>query len=173
VIATTRLRPNPWQSDHFEEFAALHADEDVMADLGGAIGREQARAKFERYCDAWHQHGHGRFAVEDQDGAFLGYAGVMPRPAADHALGPHVEIGWRFHRDAWGHGYASESAGAALDDARERLGLAGIVAYTGPDNLRSQAVMRRLGLKRTPGRDFKWHLADGTLWRGLVWEVVP
>ncbi len=65
-----------------------------------------------------------------------------------------MEIGWRLFKPAWGFGYASEAARASLDDGFSRLGLAEIVAYTGPGNLRSQAVMRRVGMHRDPARDY-------------------
>ena len=43
-----------------------------------------------------------------------------------------------------------------------------VLSYTAPDNLRSQAVMERLSLRRDPARDFTAQY--GTLqWRGLVW----
>ncbi len=67
-------------------------------------------------------------------------------------------------RAAWGRGYATESAQAALDDAFRRKPLDEILSYTSADNLRSQAVMARLGLRREPARDF----TTGS-WRGLVW----
>ncbi len=56
-----------------------------------------------------------------------------------------VEIGWHLHPDAWGHGYATEAAGAVLDDAFGR-GLGKVLAVTSPDNHASQAVCRRLGM---------------------------
>ena len=65
-----------------------------------------------------------------------------------------MEIGWRLAPSWWGRGYASEAARAALRFGFERVGLDEIVAYTVPANLRSQAVMRRLGMRRDAGADF-------------------
>ena len=110
--------------------------------------------------------------METPAGEFLGYAGVTPG-SGQHPLGPHVEIGWRFVREAWGHGYATEAARAALADAFGRAGLAEILSYTAPDNLRSQAVMGRLGLARDPSRDFTAQYDTAPAWRGLVWVARP
>ena len=65
-----------------------------------------------------------------------------------------MEIGWRLQRAAWGAGYASEAAAAALADGFGRIGLETIIAYTARDNLRSRAVMDRLGMVYDPVRDF-------------------
>ena len=89
--------------------------------------------------------------------------------AEDHPLGAHVQVGWRFVRRAWGHGYATEATLVALDDAFGRAGLKEILAYTAADNARSQAVMGRLGLTRDPSRDFT--MDNG--WRGMVWVARP
>jgi RimJ/RimL family protein N-acetyltransferase len=69
-------------------------------------------------------------------------------------LAPGVEIGWRFARHAWGSGYASEAARAALAFGFERLGPPEIVAFTATGNLRSQAVMDRIGMARREDLDF-------------------
>jgi ribosomal-protein-alanine N-acetyltransferase len=65
-----------------------------------------------------------------------------------------VEIGWRLPRALWGQGYATEAARGWLDHGVATLGLAEIVAFTEPANARSLAVMRRLGMRRDPARDF-------------------
>lgn len=171
VIETDRLRLNSWEERHLEAFSEMHADAEVMADFGGPLDFSSSLAKFERYLDALRIHGVSRWAVEDREGRFLGYAGVMPRLTSDHPLGPHHEIGWRFQRSAWGHGYATESARAALEHAHSSLGLTGIIAYTGPDNTRSQSVMRKLGLTRRPMFDFVQNIEGGRTWSGLVWAV--
>ena len=150
----------------------MHANADVMADLGGPIDQSESHLKFERYCAAQREHGVSRWAVEDLNGAFIGYAGVMPRLSKDHPLGAHFEVGWRFVRAAWGYGYATESAKAALHHALHEVGLSEIVSYTSPDNRRSQAVMARLYLIRDRSRDFTLPTSTAQQWQGLVW-VVP
>lgn len=171
ILTTPRLRLRPWREDDRDAFAALAADPEVMRDLGGPLDRARSDAKLDRYRAAFDRHGFCRWAVGSLADEFLGYAGIMPL-GPDHPLGPGVEIGWRLMRRAWGHGYATEAAAAALADGFGRLGLAEILAYTAPDNLRSQAVMARLGLWRDPSRDFT-AIYDGVAWRGLVWVARP
>jgi len=150
----------------------MHAHREVMVDAGGPLDRSASDAKFDRYVAAFEQYGFTRWAVESLDGGFLGYAGVMPSPPA-HPLGPHADIGWRLVRSAWGHGYATEAATAALRDAFTRCGLTEVLAYTGPANLRSQAVMDRLRLQRDPSRDFTAYTDEAGPWHGLVWVGRP
>jgi RimJ/RimL family protein N-acetyltransferase len=70
MIATPRLRLRPWGDDHRAAFAAMNADPQVMADLGGPIDCAESDA-------SWLQaHGLSRWAVEDARGQFLGYAGA-------------------------------------------------------------------------------------------------
>lgn len=166
-IITPRLVLRPWRDADRADFAAMNADADVMADLGGPIGRAESDAKLDRFAEAHARWGFCRWVIE-RDGAFLGYAGVMPSKP-DHPLGPHHEIGWRLVRAAWGGGYATEAAGAALHDAQSRAGLGEVLAYTAPDNHRSQAVMTRLGLRRDPSRDFTTDTERIGRWHGLVW----
>ena len=168
MIETPRMRLRCWRDTDRDAFAALNADPEVTADLGGPLDRARSDAKFERYVAAFDRHGFCRWALERTDGQFLGYAGVMPA-SARHPLGPHMEIGWRLMRSAWGQGYATEAARAALRDAFTRAGLREVFAYTAPDNVRSQAVIERLRLERDPTRDFTAHYDGVGEWRGLVW----
>jgi RimJ/RimL family protein N-acetyltransferase len=56
-----------------------------------------------------------------------------------------VEVGWHLHPDVWGRGYASEAA-TALVERGFAAGIEELYAVTDPDNVRSQAVCRRLGM---------------------------
>jgi RimJ/RimL family protein N-acetyltransferase len=172
IIDTPRTRLRPWTPADGEEFAALHADPVVMADQGGPLDRARSDAKLARYMAALDRHGFCRWALEARTGAFLGYAGIMPAPPG-HPLGAHYEIGWRLRQAAWGHGYATEAAAAALQDGFARAGLTELIAYTAPDNVRSQAVMARLHLHRDPTRDFTAEYDGLGAWRGWVWIGRP
>jgi len=167
VLDTPRLRLRCWRETDRDALAAMHEDAEVMADHGRLLSRTESDAKLDRYAAAFERYRICRWAAEDRAGDFLGYIGIMPS-WPEHPLGPHREIGWRLVRRAWGHGYATEAAQAALADAFERGGVKEILAYTGPDNLRSQAVMARLRLERDPQRDFTAHL-DGVDYPSLVW----
>lgn len=167
MIETARLRLVSWADRHADPLAAMHADAEVMADQGGPLDRAGSEAKRARYAGAELRHGVTRWALEERDGGFVGYVGVMPG-VDGHTMGPHHELGWRLVRSAWGRGYATEAAQAALADLFGRAPIAEVLAYTAPDNFRSQAVMHRLGLARAPERDFT-SIGLGRRWRGLVW----
>jgi RimJ/RimL family protein N-acetyltransferase len=111
-------------------------------------------ARYERYRDTFEKLGFCRWAVERRsDGKFLGYTGIIP-PPSDHPLARDVEIGWRLIRESWGYGYATEAARAALRDGFVRCKLTKVYSYAWTENLRSQAVMRRIGLQRVETLDF-------------------
>jgi RimJ/RimL family protein N-acetyltransferase len=167
-IEAPRTRLRCWQEADREAFAALNADPEVMRDLGGPISREQSDAKLDRYVAAFNEHGFCRWVVESPEGNFLGYAGVMPANN-EHPLGFHYDIGWRLVRRSWGLGYATDAARAALKDVFTRTALSEILSYTTAENIRSQAVMERVGLHRDPTRDFTTFYDGVGAWRGLVW----
>ena len=171
ILKTPRLILRSWCADDKEAFALLNSDPQVTWDLGGPLDRGRSDAKFARYVAAFERHGFCRWLLEDREGRFMGYAGVMPSEPG-HPLGPHVDIGWRLARSAWGQGYATEAARAALVDAFTRKGLTEVLSYTSSDNVRSQAVMGRLGLQRDPLRDFSKPYGN-IMWHGLVWAARP
>ena len=77
---------------------------------------------------------------------------------ADWTASAHdAEVGWTLARSAWGCGYATEGALAALDFARS-AGLQQIISITLPTNTRSQRVMQKLGL--TYRGEANWHGFD-------------
>jgi RimJ/RimL family protein N-acetyltransferase len=153
-VATPRLLLRGWRSKDAEPFAAMNADPEVMAHFPAPLDAGDSNTMLERMQAHWDGEGFGLWAVERAgDGAFLGFTGLS-RPSFEAHFTPAVEVGWRFARAAWGHGYATEAAAAALDFGFETAGLDEIVSFTVPANERSWRVMERLGMTRDPGDDF-------------------
>ena len=108
----------------------------------------------ERIVERWERDGIGLWAVERrEDGAFLGFVGLSAPNFVAHFT-PAIEVGWRFARHAWGRGYATEGAQAAVRCGFETLDLEEIVSFTTVANERSRRVMERLGMTRDPADDF-------------------
>lgn len=93
------------------------------------------------------ERGWGFWAAELKTSkTFVGFVGLHT-PSDDLPFSPCVEIGWRLAFEHWGKGYATEAAQAALRVAFDTLLLGEVVSFTTIGNLRSQAVMKRLGMK--------------------------
>lgn len=152
ILRTERLLLRRWTADDLAPFAALNADPEVMEHFPSLLEARESDAMVERIGQHSDSEGFGLWAVE-QDGRFLGFTGLN-RTRFESAFSPAIEVGWRFARSAWGHGYATEAARAAVRFGFEVAGLDEIVSFTVPGNARSQAVMRRLGMMHNPADDF-------------------
>jgi RimJ/RimL family protein N-acetyltransferase len=176
VIETARLTLRRFREDDLDALASTLGDPRVGDWLGGVRSRAQCAANIETWNAELDHAGFGRLAVERKaDQLVIGAAGLHRLdPAFDATpVGGAVEIGWHLDAAAWGQGYASEAARAVTRDGLERVGLTEIVAFTAESNLRSQAVMVRLGYERQAHRDFDHpRLApDHPLLRHVVYAV--
>nr|BFE37607.1 GNAT family N-acetyltransferase [Actinomadura rugatobispora] len=155
ALSTARLLLRPWLPSDRAPFAALNADPDVMEHFPARLTPAQSDALADRIQDGFDRNGFGLWAVEiTATGEFIGFTGLSVPSFTAHFT-PAVEIGWRLARHAWGHGYATEAARRALAHGFQDLGLGEIVSFTTPANLRSQAVMTRIGMTRDPDGDFE------------------
>ncbi|MGI3785896.1 MAG: GNAT family N-acetyltransferase [Janthinobacterium lividum] len=144
-VLTERLRLRTWTDADRPAFAAMNADPAVMEHLPAVLDRAGSDALMDALRAVRAERGLGLWAVERRsDGVLLGWAGLNPMPDETPGAG-EWEVGWRLVRAAWGHGYATEAATEGLRVAR-RLGLPRVWSMTVPANVRSIAVMRRLGL---------------------------
>lgn len=153
-LHTRRCVLRQWKASDFAPWAEMNADAEVRRYFPGVASEEQSRGEAERSRDAITQRGWGLWALELPGTLpFAGFVGLNV-PHYDAPWVPAVEIGWRLPRAAWGQGFATEAARAALDFGFERLGLDEIVAVTVPANTPSRRVMERLGLRRDEAGDF-------------------
>lgn len=164
-MRTQRLLLRNWEDSDLPAFFDLYSREDVMRWLGPHPRRalatpEEARERLDRW--------HAREAGLDPP---LGMWAIVPLirrtpppqpvgtvllvPLSD-ASGPAglIEVGWHLHPDHQGRGLATEAARAILA-AAARAGMEHILALTDLDNVRSQAVAARLGM-RDEGITQRW-----------------
>jgi RimJ/RimL family protein N-acetyltransferase len=152
-IGTERLIMRGWREPDLAPWAAMNADPEVRRYLGPLLTFEQASASVLNFQDDLDRYGFGFWALEVRaSGEFIGFTGLQTVDEEMPFTG--VELGWRLARPAWGHGYATEAALAAAGYGFAVMGLPEIVAVTTAGNLRSQAVMRRIGMTSDPAEDF-------------------
>lgn len=143
-MQSERLRLRAWRDEDRTPMAAINADPVVMEHFPAPLTRAESDALVGRVQDHFDRHGFGMWALEVQ-GQFVGFVGLAHVPF-EASFTPAVEIGWRLARSSWGHGYASEAARLALRHAFEQLKLHEVVSFTATTNVRSRAVMERIGM---------------------------
>jgi RimJ/RimL family protein N-acetyltransferase len=153
-VRTDRLILRRWQDSDREPFAAMNADPQVMEYFPAMLTRAESDTMVDRIEEHFEQYGYGLWALEvARTSEFIGFTGLST-PRFDAPFMPATEIGWRLAQPAWGHGYASEAARHAVRYGFEQAGLAEILSWTATQNVRSRAVMERLGMTRDPADDF-------------------
>lgn len=109
-----------------------------VRDLAGAAGYiEKGPAA------SYAANGFGLWRVtEKATGEPVGLCGLVKRDGLDDP-----DVGYAFLETSWGRGYAEEGARATLAHGRKVLGIGRIVGITKPDNLGSQRVLIKIGLR--------------------------
>jgi RimJ/RimL family protein N-acetyltransferase len=151
-LTTERLILRRWTDDDREPFAELNADPEVMRYFPNTLTKLESDALVDRIKQGFVTNGFGLWAVQ-VDGRFAGFTGLN-RTSFTTPMGPHVEIGWRLAKWAWGHGYATEAAGRVLTAAFENFGMTEVFSFTTETNKKSEAVMQRINMSRRIDLDF-------------------
>ncbi len=143
-IETERLLLRGWREADLDPYADLAADPEVNRFLGDPMDREQAWRSIATFIGHWQLRGYGLWAVERKsDQQLLGRVGLW-RPEG----WPGIELGWTLARHAWGSGYATEGARAAMSWGWDTLGLSELISVIHPQNAKSMQVAERIGMNR-------------------------
>ena len=148
ILETERLLLRVQQAGDFERYAEMLAHPSSLH-IGGPLLRHEAWRRFLQMPGAWVLQGFAMFSVvEKSSGRWMGQAG----PWCPDGW-PGTEIGYSFHMDARGKGYATEACAAAMDYAFNILGWDEVIHSISPENTASQTVAQRLGSRnRGPGK---------------------
>ncbi len=177
-LRTERLLLRRWQERDGAPAAAINADAEVARYFPAALTAAQSEEMIVGFEAHFERHGYGLWALELRDaaapgaGELLGFTGLNV-VSFRAPFTPAVEVGWRLRRSAWGEGYATEAARAALAFGFGEAGLTEIVAMTVPANRRSRAVMERLGMTRDADADFEHPriASDSALRRHVLYRL--
>jgi RimJ/RimL family protein N-acetyltransferase len=148
VIETERLLLRVPGLEEFEAWARFMADEEAARYIGKTQPPPVVWRGIATMAGSWLLAGFGMFSVvEKETGDWVGRVG----PWQPYGW-PGAEVGWGVIREVWGRGYAYEAAVASMDFAVDVLGWTDIIHSIHPENVRSQALARRLGsVNRGPG----------------------
>ena len=147
-IKTNKLCLRRWKAEDIDPFANMCADPEVMKWIGSGVvrTREECLLAIENSEHFWEENGFGLFAVELRETqSLIGFSGFAV-PSFLPEIMPSIEIAWRFVRDAWGHGYATEAATAALNFGLKERGLERVVSIYQVGNEASGRVMEKIGM---------------------------
>jgi RimJ/RimL family protein N-acetyltransferase len=173
-MITTRLRLEPVSPANAADLWLVHTDDEVWPWYGDEKPRfGQATQWADFMGESWSFHGvHKWIAYDRATGEVVGRGGLSRTPVDDdwgqiYAFLPQepwarasygvsrpfvahanwVELGWALRRQFWGRGYASEIGRAGLAFAFRDLAVQAVVSCTARHNLRSRAVMERIGMQ--------------------------
>jgi len=153
-IETPRLLLRHWCQEDREPFAQMNSNSEVMRYFPQTLDRVQSDLFAEVIQIGLEERDHGLWAVELRNdrslepAPFIGFVGLSV-PTWNASFTPCIEIGWRLNRPFWGHGFATEAAKHVLRYGFQVLKLGEVLSFTSLPNVRSMAVMERLGMTRT------------------------
>ena len=160
TVLTERLLLRRWRVDDTAPLAEIYSQPEYLATMPPTDAAEQIPMWEQR----WGEDGFAQWAAcERASGRLIGRVGLLRHH--DWPLEPDpVEVGWVLHRDFWGRGLAAEGGRASIAVWREHLADERLYSFTIPSNVRSRAVMERLGMR----------CGGTTTWRGgeHVWYVL-
>jgi RimJ/RimL family protein N-acetyltransferase len=146
-VTTDRLDLRRFGHDDLDGLASVFVHPEVWQ---FPYGRGLSRAETKSFLDAqvaeWDTLGFGCWVARTRhDGMVVGYIGLSVPTFLPEIL-PAIEVGWRLAPAAWGKGYATEGASAALDQGFLTLGLERICSIPEAANSASARVAERLGM---------------------------
>ncbi len=143
IIETERLLIRPFTMEDIKPSYAMNLDAEVSKYTGdgGVVSKKEIERRIvENVFGDYTKHGFGRLAVELKgENKFIGFTGLKYLEDMDE-----VDLGYRFMKEYWGRGIATESGKACVNFGFNELGLKRIIAMVLPENTGSIRVLNKL-----------------------------
>ena len=145
-IETERLLIRPFKMEDIEPSYQMNLDAEVSRYTGdgGVVSKKQIERRIiENVFGDYEKHGFGRLAVElKEENKFIGFTGLKYLEDMDE-----VDLGYRFMKEYWGKGIATETGEACVNLGFNKLGLKRIIAMVLPENIGSIRVLEKLNFE--------------------------
>ncbi|MEG3990993.1 GNAT family N-acetyltransferase [Microcoleus sp. S28C3] len=142
-IETARLYLRQFTPEDLDELYRIYSDPEIMKYLTGVKTREATEIAIHTMLQRWEQNYFGMWAlVHKIDRKLIGRCGLAFLDKT-----PEVELGYAIDKVYWNQGLATEASFASLNYGFEILNLERIVAVALPENITSQRLIQKVGMK--------------------------
>jgi len=150
----------------------LDSDPEVHRYLGNkpVENKEQIIAMINFIRQQYVDYGIGRWAIVDKESNnFIGWTGLKLVREFTNSHINYYDLGYRLIQKYWGKGFATEAAKASIDYGFEKLNLSEIYAMADCENIKSNDVLTKNGLKfivtfDLDGIRHNWYKIDKIEW---------
>jgi RimJ/RimL family protein N-acetyltransferase len=144
AIETARLYLRQFTLNDLDDLYRIYSDAEIMKYIGkGVRTRAETESAIHNILKHWEQNNFGMWAVVHKtDCKTIGRCGLCFLDKT-----PEVELGYALDKFYWNQGLATEASLASLNYGFEILQLEKIVAIARPENIASQRVMQKVGMK--------------------------
>lgn len=148
LFKSERLGFRNWLESDIELMSAINADEKVMEFFPAIASKDQTIEFIEKMQKQFKEKGFCYFAVDKlENNEFIGFIGLSEK-LFEAEFTPCIDIGWRLRSEEWNKGYAGEGAKRCLEYANEVLKLEKIVSIAPKINVKSEKVMKKIGMEK-------------------------
>ena len=171
IFVSARLGFRSWLSSDIEKLTQINKNPAVMEFFPALPTAKQTAEFIARMQKQFLEKGFCYFAVEKlEDEKFIGFIGVSEQNF-ESDFTPFIDIGWRLAEKEWGKGYATEGAKRCLKYAFQDLHIKKVGAICPVANVKSEAVMIKIGMVKKKTFDHPLLELDEGLKKCVYYEI--
>lgn len=146
MLSTTRLIFNIPVEDDFDRYYEIHSDPQTnLFNPSGPMSLDIAKTSFAEILNHWRNYHFGVWVIKEKStNQITGFGGLSYRLYGDELK---LNLGYRFDKDHWGKGYATELSLYAIEHGFSTLGFEKIFAVVRPHHAVSIKVLEKCGMK--------------------------
>lgn len=132
--------------DDFQRFYEIHSDPQTnLFNPAGPLDLAGSEQAFEKLITHWGRYNFGSWTIKlNGPGTIIGFGGLSYRMYLHEEK---LNLGYRFDRNYWGKGYASELASYAISFGFSELQFDKIFAIVRPKHAASIKILEKSGMK--------------------------